>query len=269
MRYFARRRRGLEPESRDSWRRRFVAGAWRCRRRGPGRSGRRGGRRRAGTLDVDLVARSKQAEVGLIEGFRNDIVSEGLSIDLSDGETDAIDRGGFAKLVVGPRRGEDEAAAPRVVGHGEGSGSFLDDSGEHFAASCEGSVVNCQSNCRVRNMARNISGMVTVITGASAGIGAALARELARRGARLILAARRIERLEALNRELGGGHLCVECNVADVEQCRMLVERAVSWAGRLDTVVCNAGYGCCKPVAARRRRRCGRSSRPTCWGRRT
>ena len=98
-------------------------------------------------------------------------------------------------------------------------------------------------------MARNIGGMVTVITGASAGIGAALARELGRRGAKLILAARRIERLEALNRELGGEHLCVECNVADVEQCRMLVERAASWAGRLDTVVCNAGYGCCKPVA--------------------
>jgi NAD(P)-dependent dehydrogenase (short-subunit alcohol dehydrogenase family) len=98
-------------------------------------------------------------------------------------------------------------------------------------------------------MVRRIDEMVVVITGASAGIGAALARELGGRGARLVLAARRIDRLEGLNRELGGGHLCVACDVADVEQCRMLVERAASWGGRLDTVVCNAGYGCCKPVA--------------------
>jgi NAD(P)-dependent dehydrogenase (short-subunit alcohol dehydrogenase family) len=91
--------------------------------------------------------------------------------------------------------------------------------------------------------------MVVMITGASAGIGAALARELGRRGARLVLAARRIDRLDALNRELGGGHLCVECNVADEQCCRMLVERAAAWGGRLDTIVCNAGYGCCKPVA--------------------
>jgi short-subunit dehydrogenase len=92
--------------------------------------------------------------------------------------------------------------------------------------------------------------MVVVITGASAGIGEGLARELAGRGAKLVLAARRVERLERINAELGGGHLVVGCDVAELEQCRMLVERAVGRFGRIDTLVCNAGFGFCKPVAA-------------------
>src|SRR3954452_2055327 len=58
-------------------------------------------------------------------------------------------------------------------------------------------------------MRRNLSGMVVVITGASAGIGKALAKTLAGRGVRLALAARRSDRLEVLNAQLGGSHLCV------------------------------------------------------------
>jgi NAD(P)-dependent dehydrogenase (short-subunit alcohol dehydrogenase family) len=91
--------------------------------------------------------------------------------------------------------------------------------------------------------------MVVVITGASAGIGKALAEELHRRGARLVLAARRMEKLEALNRALGGGHLCVACDVSVTEQCRELIERAVAHFGRIDTLVCNAGYGVVRRVA--------------------
>jgi short-subunit dehydrogenase len=91
--------------------------------------------------------------------------------------------------------------------------------------------------------------MGVVITGASAGIGKALAEELHRRGARLVLAARRMEKLEELNRALGGGHLCVACDVSVTEQCRELIERAVSHFGRVDTLVCNAGYGVVRTVA--------------------
>lgn len=90
--------------------------------------------------------------------------------------------------------------------------------------------------------------MVVVITGASAGIGRALAAELHSRGARLVLAARRLEKLEELNQKLGGGHLCVRCDVSVTEQCRLLVEAAVGRFGRIDTLVCNAGYGMVRAV---------------------
>jgi NAD(P)-dependent dehydrogenase (short-subunit alcohol dehydrogenase family) len=99
-------------------------------------------------------------------------------------------------------------------------------------------------------MVRRIQDMVVIVTGASAGIGAALARELCRRGAKLVLAARRLNRLEDINCEFGGEHLCARCDVSREEDCLALVENAVRRFGRVDTVVCNAGYGLCKPVAA-------------------
>jgi short-subunit dehydrogenase len=98
-------------------------------------------------------------------------------------------------------------------------------------------------------MARRIEEMVVVITGASAGIGRALARRLAARGARLALAARRINRLEQLNASLGGGHVCVRADVSNPHDCEALVARAVERFGRLDTLVCNAGYGFIRPVS--------------------
>ncbi len=98
-------------------------------------------------------------------------------------------------------------------------------------------------------MRRELRGMVVVITGASAGIGKALAEALAPRGARLVLAARRAERLEELNRALGGGHLCVPTDVADRAACEALIRRTIDAFGRLDTLVCNAGYGILRPVA--------------------
>lgn len=91
--------------------------------------------------------------------------------------------------------------------------------------------------------------MVVVITGASAGIGKALAEELSRRGARLALAARRADRLAALNRDLGGQHLCVPADVSIREQCEALIRQTFDHFGRLDTLVCNAGYGFLRTVA--------------------
>ncbi|HWE96291.1 MAG TPA: SDR family NAD(P)-dependent oxidoreductase [Tepidisphaeraceae bacterium] len=98
-------------------------------------------------------------------------------------------------------------------------------------------------------MARTIAGMVIIITGASAGIGRALAVELAARGAKLALAARRADRLEALNAELGGSHLCITTDVARREDCERLIASTSEHFGRLDTLVCNAGYGFLRPVA--------------------
>ncbi len=98
-------------------------------------------------------------------------------------------------------------------------------------------------------MRRPLDGMVVVITGASAGIGKALAEILHPRGAKLVLAARRLDRIEELNRALGGNHLALQTDVADPAQCASLVRRTVEHFGRLDTLVCNAGYGVLRPVA--------------------
>ena len=91
--------------------------------------------------------------------------------------------------------------------------------------------------------------MVVVITGASAGIGRALAEVLAARGAKLALAARRIDRVEELTRARGGNHLAVAADVAKEEDCQQLIEQTIARFGRIDTLVCNAGYGFLCPVA--------------------
>ncbi len=84
---------------------------------------------------------------------------------------------------------------------------------------------------------------VVVITGASAGIGRATARELARAGARVVLGARRSERLEALETEFPGRAVAVEMNVRSPDDCRRLVRQALDRFGRLDSLVANAGIG--------------------------
>jgi short-subunit dehydrogenase len=91
--------------------------------------------------------------------------------------------------------------------------------------------------------------MVVIISGASAGIGRALAVQLATRGAKLALAARRVDRLEALNGQLGGGHLCIAADVARQPDCELLIAKTIERFGRIDTLVCNAGYGILAPVS--------------------
>ncbi len=88
---------------------------------------------------------------------------------------------------------------------------------------------------------------VVLITGASSGIGEELALQLARAGARLALAARRIERLEQLQRKIrdagGTEPLIIACDVtADEEPARAVAEIVAHW-GRLDIVFANAGFG--------------------------
>lgn len=92
-------------------------------------------------------------------------------------------------------------------------------------------------------MARKLSDMIVIITGASAGIGLALARQLSTAGARLVLSARRADRLENLNRELGGQHLVIRADVSRPDDCQKLITEAHAKLGRIDTLVCNAGYG--------------------------
>src|SRR5688500_18184284 len=90
---------------------------------------------------------------------------------------------------------------------------------------------------------RDLKDMVVVITGASAGIGAALARALHARGAKLALAARRADKLAALNAELGGGHLTVSADVGKTAACPRPNDESSAHFGQIDTLVANAGYG--------------------------
>ena len=86
---------------------------------------------------------------------------------------------------------------------------------------------------------------VILITGASSGIGAASARLLAAEGWRLVLAARSIDRLEALADELGGPDhaVAVECDVTEWADQQAAVIVALEHYGRLDAAWANAGFG--------------------------
>ena len=88
----------------------------------------------------------------------------------------------------------------------------------------------------------NIDNAVVVVTGASSGIGEATARAAAARGARLVLAARREERILALAKELERA-VAVRCDVTDPTQVGALVQSAHASFGRIDVLVNNAGQG--------------------------
>jgi NADP-dependent 3-hydroxy acid dehydrogenase YdfG len=86
---------------------------------------------------------------------------------------------------------------------------------------------------------------VFLITGASSGIGAATARHAAQAGFRVVLAARSLDKLQALADELGGEDraLAMRCDVTAFEDQEALVARALERYGRLDVAFANAGFG--------------------------
>jgi NADP-dependent 3-hydroxy acid dehydrogenase YdfG len=91
-------------------------------------------------------------------------------------------------------------------------------------------------------MSSNIEGKVVVITGASSGLGEATARHLVGEGAKLVLGARRLDRIQALAQELNlGTDAAVETDVTDREQVKRLVDAAVAAHGRIDVIINNAG----------------------------
>jgi NADP-dependent 3-hydroxy acid dehydrogenase YdfG len=88
-------------------------------------------------------------------------------------------------------------------------------------------------------MAERLDGTVALVTGASSGIGDATARSLAAQGAKVAVAARRKDRLDALARDIDG--LAIETDVTDQDRAKQAVQRTVDELGRLDTLVNNAG----------------------------
>jgi short-subunit dehydrogenase len=89
-------------------------------------------------------------------------------------------------------------------------------------------------------------GLTALVTGASSGIGERLARSFAERGARVVLVARRTDRLEKVAdaiRSLGGKALVLPCDVADRDQVFACSRQAEEQVGPIDILVNNAGYG--------------------------
>ncbi|MEO8354554.1 MAG: SDR family NAD(P)-dependent oxidoreductase [Chloroflexota bacterium] len=90
-----------------------------------------------------------------------------------------------------------------------------------------------------------LDGKVAIVTGASSGIGEATAREFARGGAITVLAARRVERLKRLQREIedmGGQALVVPTDLTEINQITNLVQKTLSTFGRIDILANIAGW---------------------------
>jgi NADP-dependent 3-hydroxy acid dehydrogenase YdfG len=104
-------------------------------------------------------------------------------------------------------------------------------------------------------MTDNISGKVIVITGASSGMGEATARDLAAKGAKVVLGARRADRLDAIVKDItdaGGEAVAVVTDVSKRNDVQTLVDTAKRTFGRVDVVFNNAGLMPLSPMESLR-----------------
>lgn len=90
-------------------------------------------------------------------------------------------------------------------------------------------------------MKNSVKDKVIIVTGASSGIGLAMAEDFSEQGARVVLVARSLDKLETLSARLPGESLAVACDVSDQEQCRQMVEAAIRRFHRIDILINNAG----------------------------
>jgi len=95
-------------------------------------------------------------------------------------------------------------------------------------------------------MAGRFQDKVAFITGASSGIGAAVAEAFAEEGARVVLTARRMDRMDAVKERIeaaGGTALALPCDVTRRESIDAAIAKSVEAFGGLDVVLANAGFG--------------------------
>ena len=101
-------------------------------------------------------------------------------------------------------------------------------------------------------MTDSLKDKVAIITGASSGIGEATARRLAQSGVRVVLAARRVERLEALAADIErreGTALVAPTDVTDERSVQRLARTALDAFGRIDILINNAGIMPLSPIS--------------------
>jgi short-subunit dehydrogenase len=94
----------------------------------------------------------------------------------------------------------------------------------------------------------DIKGKVVIVTGASSGIGEATAREFAKQGAKIVLAARRVDKLESLAQEISGMRtaaetLVVQADLSKLEDIQNMIQQTLKKFNRIDVLVNNAGFG--------------------------
>ena len=104
-------------------------------------------------------------------------------------------------------------------------------------------------------MSQNIEGKVVIITGASSGLGESAARHLSSLGATVVLGARRVDRIQALAKELtdqGGRALAVATDVTRYLEVQRLADIAIQNYGRIDVLINNAGLMPQSPLERRK-----------------
>ena len=97
----------------------------------------------------------------------------------------------------------------------------------------------------------DVAGKYAVVTGASSGLGRQFALCLAEQGCNVAIAARRVERLEEVKKEVeayGVKCLVLPCDVTDTEQIRNSVDKVVKEFGRIDILINNAAASFATPV---------------------
>lgn len=87
-----------------------------------------------------------------------------------------------------------------------------------------------------------------IITGASSGIGAATAILLNQNGYQVVLAARRLEKLEKVAKQLNEHHLLIATDVSKVDDVKELIRASIDKFGKIDVLVNNAGLGYIAPL---------------------
>lgn len=92
-------------------------------------------------------------------------------------------------------------------------------------------------------MVIDFTGRVAIVTGGGSGIGKAIAAMLLQYGAKVAIAGRKRDKLDATAAELGSACLPVQTDVRDANQCKALIETTVGAFGGLDVLINNAGRG--------------------------
>ena len=86
----------------------------------------------------------------------------------------------------------------------------------------------------------DVTGKVAIVTGASRGIGEAIARTLANAGAKVVVASRKLEGVEAVAQSIGPNALAVAAHTGKEADCKALVAKAIAHFGKVDVLVNNA-----------------------------